>query len=380
MGTNNFMASPLSQVEAGDSDDYYRQLIENIPAAVYTCDIDGYIKFYNRAAANMWGREPEIGKDLWCGSWKLYNPDGTDLSLDKCPMAVTLIEKRAVLGEEIIVERPDGECRHVLPHPQPIYNAAGKMIGAMNMLVDVTENKRMLEANRMLNFYNEQLEQFAYAASHDLQEPLRKINTYASFLSEKNHEALDKNSQRNLAKISESAQRMTSLISDLLNFTRQTKIEDQFVKTDLNKIIENIKSDLELMIAEKQAQINYHLLPAIKAVPSQMNRLFYNLINNSLKFSKEDTPPVVTITALKSSSFIEIFVTDNGIGFDQVYAERIFNLFQRLNGKHSYSGNGIGLSLCKKFVECHKGEIFARSEENKGASFHIRLPASLLIE
>jgi len=380
MVTTGFLTAPVSPVEANEDEDYYRKMIQNIPAAVYTCDNLGYIKYYNKAAVNLWGREPEIGKDLWCGSWKLYNPDGTEMMLDNCPMAVTLKEKRAVLGEEIIVERPDGERRDVLPHPEPIYNAAGKMIGAMNMLVDVTENKRMQEANRMLKLYNEQLQQFAFAASHDLQEPLRKINTYASLLCEKKSAELDEKSQRSLFKIAESAKRMTSLISDLLAYTRETEIEAHFVKTDLNEIIENIKSDVELLITEKKAQIYCDILPVINAVPPQMNRLFYNLINNSLKFSKKDTTPVITINFRKSPSFIEIFVTDNGIGFEQAHAEKIFTLFQRLNGKQSYEGNGIGLSLCKKIAERHKGDIFAIAEENKGASFHIKLPASLLAE
>ncbi len=125
------------------SQNRYRELIQSLPAAVYTCDAEGRIQLYNQAAVRLWGREPEIGKDLWCGSWKIYRPDGTPLPLDQCPMAVTLREGRAVRGEEIVIERPDGTKRHVLPHPEPIRDASGAVIGAVNMLIDVTERKQL---------------------------------------------------------------------------------------------------------------------------------------------------------------------------------------------------------------------------------------------
>src|SRR5450432_3980171 len=121
---------------------YYQQLLEGLPAALYTCDTEGRIMLYNKAAAELWGREPEIGKDMWCGSWKIYHPDGIiRMSLDSCPMAITLKEGRAVKGEEIIIERPDGVRRHVEPHPVPLFDSTGKINGAVNMLVDITDRK-----------------------------------------------------------------------------------------------------------------------------------------------------------------------------------------------------------------------------------------------
>ena len=379
MQSNILKIPQLAEIDSSNNDDFF-QLVENLPAAVYTCDLHGYIKFYNKAAAKLWGRDPEIGTDLWCGSWKIYHTDGSHVPLDSCPMAIALKEKREVVGEEIIVERPDGERRNILPHPKPIYNAVGEMIGAMNMLVDITENKRIVEMNHKLQDYNQQLEQFAFAASHDMQEPLRKITTFASLLVSKNKEQLDEEGERYLLKISESSKRMMNLINDLLGYAHETVAIPRFVKTDLNLIIENIKSDLELIITQKEATIVVDKLPIINASPSHINRLFYNLINNALKFSKEGVPPVVTIRCKQDTSFVELIITDNGIGFDQEYATRIFNLFQRLNSRHSYIGNGIGLSLCKKIVENHNGEIYAVSEENKGASFHIKFPSTLLVK
>jgi len=379
--TSSVPTSELSVLPnpVGNSD-YYYKMLANLPAAIYTCDTNGYVTFYNKAAAELWGREPEIGKDLWCGSWKIYNAKGGTMPLDECPMAVALKEKRAVLNEEIIIERPDGQKRNVLPNPQPMFDNSGGMVGAVNMLVDVTENKSIKESNQKLRLYNEQLQQFAFAASHDLQEPLRKITAFASLLLKKNYQGLDEVGLKYLNKISDSSTRMMNLISDLLAYTKEANVKKNFVRTNLNDTIENIKSDLEFLIFEKGAIIESDVLPVINAVPSQMNRLFYNLINNSLKFSRRGVIPVVKINYQRFSSYIKIIVRDNGIGFDPQFAEKIFNLFQRLNDKHSYSGSGIGLSLCKKIVEMHGGEIFGVSEDNQGAAFHIKLPASLLLE
>ncbi len=380
------MSAPFyipQQIVCGDSNesrDYYYSMLRNLPAAVYTCDADGYVKFYNKAAAALWGREPEVGRDLWCGSWKIYTINGDPLPLNECPMAVALREKREVLNEEIVIERPDGEKRHILPHPRPIFDAAGTMTGAVNTLVDITESKRINEKNQKLELYNEQLQQFAFAASHDLQEPLRKIIAFATLVVNRNAQRLDENSMMYLTKISESSNRMMNLVSDLLAYTNEANVQKQFLRTDLNEIVDNIKSDLEFLIFEKNAEIISDTLPVIKAVPAQMNRLFYNLINNSLKFSRKGIAPVIKIDFQRYSTYIKIIVRDNGIGFEQVYAEKIFNLFQRLHAKHSYKGSGIGLSLCKKIIEIHQGEIFAVSEEHEGAAFHIKLPASLLIE
>jgi len=363
-----------------ESSDYYLKMLLNLPAAVYTCDADGYVKFYNKAAVDLWGREPQIGKDLWCGSWKIYNAGGVPMALHECPMAVALKEKRAVFNEEVIIERPGGEKRYVLPHPQPIFDTKGALVGAINMLVDISENKSIREHNNKLRLYNEQLEQFAFAASHDLQEPLRKINAFATLLLKQNYNGLDDTGLKYLHKISDSSSRMMNLISDLLAYTKDANVNTLLEKTDLNETVENIKSDLEFLIFEKKAIIEADWLPAIKAVPSQMNRLFYNLINNSLKFSRQGIAPVIKINYQRSSSYIKIIVSDNGIGFQPEHAEKIFTLFQRLNDRHSYPGSGIGLSLCKKIVEMHGGEIFAVSEVGHGAAFHIKLPASLLLE
>ncbi len=364
---------------------YYQQLIQALPVAIYTCNAQGFISFFNDAAASLWGRVPELGTDLWCGSWKIFQADGTPVPLDECPMALTLKEGRSIRGVEIVVERPDGVRRNILPHPDPMFNEHGDLIGAVNMLVDITEHKQTKEANLSLKQYNDQLEQFAYAASHDLQEPLRKIQVFSNLLLERNQEQLDEQGKKYLTKISQSTTRMNSIVQDLLEYSKETKSFDQFTPIDLNVIIEDIKSDLELMISNKEALIRHDRLPVIKGVSSQINRLFYNLIQNALKFSKPGMAPVINISVSNNfitnndKSFFEVTVSDNGIGFDQKYTDRIFHLFQRLNERALYDGNGIGLSLCKKIVEMHRGQISAQSEAGKGASFSIQFPAELLV-
>jgi PAS domain S-box-containing protein len=384
--THFLAASPVNSVQPHNNfDNYYRQMVQDLPVAIYTCDHHGFISYFNNEAVKLWGRTPDIGTDLWCGSWKIFDTDGNPVSLNDCPMALTLKESRPIRGVEIVVERPDGKRVNVLPHPDPILNENGELVGAVNMLVDITEHKQAREANILLNYYNNQLEEFAYAASHDLQEPLRKIHAFSSLLLENCSCHLDERGKLYLGKITESASRMSSLIHDLLNFSKESKNNDLFSVTDLNRIIENIKTDLELLITSKNAIINVDPLPLIRSLPSQINRLFFNLLHNALKFSRDGVPPVISITISEhlfqdqGRLFLEINFADNGIGFDEKYSEKIFQLFQRLNDRHSYPGNGIGLALCKKIMENHDGSIAVSSKPQNGTIFSLRLPVELVL-
>lgn len=369
-----------SAIDLPANPDFNLELLKSLPAAVYTCNNLGYIQFYNQAAVMLWGREPEVDKDLWCGSWKIFDVEGNPMPLDSCPMAIALKEKRPVIGEEIVIEKPNGERRNILPHPKPIKNSKGEVVGAVNMLVDITENKSIQALNNRLETVNQQLQHFAFAASHDLQEPLRKISAFASLVLRKHSLEIDETGKLYLNKINDSSKRMMSLISDLLTYTRESSFEEQFVPVDLNDIVNNIKGDLEFLIFEKEAEISNKPLPTLLASPSQMNRLFYNLINNSLKFSRPGVRPVIKVSAQLLENEVRVIIKDNGIGFKQEYAEKIFNLFQRLHNKDTYSGNGIGLSLCKKIMENHRGKISATSEEEKGAVFLMSFPRESLIE
>ncbi len=229
------------------------------------------------------------------------------------------------------------------------------------------------EKNRELERSNKELESFNYIASHDLQEPLRKIQTFLSMIAQRKNDPAVLNNY--MDKISLSADRMSNLIQDVLTYSRLAA-DNKVVSVDLNKIIDNVVSDFELLISEKGAVVNRDKLPAINGIPLQMHQLFSNLISNSLKYNEGN--PVISITSRLiegQPKMVEIKLADNGIGFDQQYSDQIFTLFKRLHGKSEYAGTGIGLSICKKIVEQHHGTISATSNEGKGALFTIQLPA-----
>jgi len=250
----------------------------------------------------------------------------------------------------------------------------------------VVERTRELEkSNQQLVASNRELQDFASVASHDLQEPLRKIQAFGDRLQSRFADALPPDAKDYLERMRSAAGRMQVLIDDLLTFSRVTTKAQPFRPVDLNQIVDDVLIDLETRIAQTSGRAERGKLPTIEADPLQMRQLFQNLISNGLKFRKPDTAPIVSITAIEKhptsngesdeeTPLCEIRVQDNGIGFEQKYADRIFTIFQRLHGRNTYEGTGIGLAICRKIVERHHGTIEAQSEPDKGAAFVIRLP------
>jgi len=245
--------------------------------------------------------------------------------------------------------------------------------------------KDLQEANINLARSNNELEQFAYVASHDLQEPLRKIVTFIDRLNKLDEKTDSEKESEYLKKITSSAKRMSVLINDLLNFSRLGKEKEMMGMVDLNETVASVLPDFENIITDKKGEIKVEPLPVIEAVPVQMKQLFHNLISNALKFSNEKPPKVtiasrtfeengIPIKADAEKKYIHITVTDNGIGFKQQYADQIFQIFQRLHDQKNYPGTGIGLAICKRIAENHKGTIYAEAKENDGAVFHVILP------
>lgn len=303
------------------------------------------------------------------------------------------IEYRVIINGRVTWHRTAG---------QAFYNENGDAYRLTGTILDITERKKVEEAleerveartrelmaaNQELERSNRELEQYAYVASHDLQEPLRKILVYADLLKGNGPSGTTTNEER-LEKIILAAKRMSQLIHDLLTFSQLVKMDQSYSVTDLNEVMDDILDDFELSIEESNAQIQIDPLPRIEASFQEMSQLFHNLISNALKFRREETPVIHIgheqlstreVQAFKelnhSLPYYDIFVKDNGIGFDNKYSNQIFEIFKRLNTRSKFSGTGIGLAVCRKIVARYQGLIYSKSAEGKGAEFHVILPA-----
>jgi len=236
-------------------------------------------------------------------------------------------------------------------------------------------NQQLLENNIQLKSTIEELDRFAYVASHDLQEPLRKILVFSDKIQTKFNNEINEEMGKNLDKIVRASERMQLLINDLLRFSRETTSNEDFSYLELNELIQEVMTDMETDIEKTGAQIIVHALPKVWAIPSQMRQLFQNLISNAIKFRKRDMISVIDISADRSHSAMHrIIVQDNGIGFDPKFAEEIFVVFKRLHSYHEFEGTGVGLSICKKIIERHHGQIRAESKPGSGSRFIVDLP------
>ncbi len=287
--------------------------------------------------------------------------------------------------------RKDGKLRNFKSISKIIEDNFDRKI-LIGVNADITEqyekDKELEERLFDLERSNKELSAFNHVASHDLQEPLRKVQTLISRIKEKDFDTFPPKTRDYFQRIQVAANRMQKLITDLLMFSRSHKADKSFAVSDLNKLLELAKNDLTDVLAEKKAVIKSVSLPTVDVIPFQIHQLFVNLIGNAVKYAKDEVPPVITITykladpseisdhGVSSESYHKISVSDNGIGFEQQYANSIFTLFQRLHHDSEYSGTGIGLAICKKIVGNHKGHITAEGIPDIGARFNIYLPAS----
>lgn len=357
---------------------------------------DGSFAYLNDLALERWGYTREEAQNL-----RVPNVDPLH-NVDKFNEVFGLAQNQLIPPFETLHKRKDGQI-----YPVEVSMGGITLKGKPHMFAiarDITERKKYeevllqneAELQKKVNGrtseliqVNKELEQFTYGASHDMQEPLRKIQTYSSMLEMHCINLLDETGKRLLSKINSSSGRMKHIIDDLLNYSQQTKESQNYQVIDLNKIVDEIQQDLELLILEKQATIIKDTLPHIQGVPGQINQLFFNLLSNALKFSKVGRPVTIKIEHDQPTreelflqklddhgAYIKMMFSDNGIGFEQQHADQIFNLFNRLHPKADYDGTGIGLGLCKRIVQNHKGAIWAKSFPQEGATFNILLPKS----
>jgi len=383
-----------------DSEALYHSLVESIPLNVLRKDLNGRITFGNRKFFEAAATKPEaiIGKtdhDLYPRELaEQYRAD------DK-----RVIETGKTLERVEAHHTAEGKTIYVEVFKTPVRDAAGEVVGVQILFWDVTErkeaedalknaraelelrvrqrtalltkaNEALREGNAELARANAELQDFAYIASHDLQEPLRKIQSFSQRVRDKFSDDIPEQGRDYLDRMHKAAARMSGLISDLLELSRVTTKAKPFTSVDLDAVAREVAGDLEARLEQTGGAIEIGELPRIEGDRTQLRQLLQNLLGNALKFHRNDVPPRVKIYATTEpiDGACRIYVEDNGIGFDEKYASRIFAVFQRLHGKAAYEGTGIGLAICRKVVERHRGDIVARSAEGEGATFQITLP------
>ncbi|WP_421826225.1 sensor histidine kinase [Larkinella sp.] len=365
------------------ADQTYRVFIETMNEGAVTLNEEGLILYCNSKFASMVGMPlskvialsfdtfiPAEYKDRYKS---LFNDGWTEdrkveiciLSTDRevpCQLSVTTLELDGGISMSVIVT------------DLTVQKATQRLLKS--------NNERLEEMNTALEVSNHDLQQFASVASHDLQEPLRKIQMFSELLKDKHIDELPVDSVRYLEKIIDSSNRMRTMIIDILSYSRLSTHSDTYVLTDLNKLLNEVLKDFELRIQEKKARVQIDPLPEVEVNQGQIRQVFQNLISNALKFSKAGQPPVIEIKATRPAEseakdeepMCSILITDNGIGFDEQYVDKIFSLFQRLNTKDIYEGSGIGLAVTKRIIDKHNGRIKAQSKEGMGSTFIISLP------
>ncbi len=366
-----------------------QQLLYYAPDAIIVIDQYGNIQFWNPKAETLFGWTaaevtgqsltytivPPQHREAHDNGMKRYLTTGIVSVLNKT-IEITALNKS---GKEFYVSLTISTTRQ-----------KGN-VAFIAFIRDITlqkNNELELEKSRKeLEVSNHELEQFAHVVSHDMKEPIRKIKMFIERTIFEFENVLPDNAKMYFEKIQNGANRLTNMVDGVLNYSTITSTDEPFEEIDLNKILKSIEEDLEILISQKNAEISFGSCPPFEGVPFLIRQLFYNLINNSLKFSKKDIPPVINITAgliaqnniadvnaALGGPFVQISLKDNGIGFHQEYAEKIFATFTRLNSKDKYEGTGLGLALCKNIVTRHHGFITAESEKDAGAVFKIILP------
>ena len=348
-------------------------VLDHVQAGIVACDAEGALTLFNRTTRALHGLPEEpLPPEQWADHYNLYGPDGrTPLRPEEIPLFRALRGEQVRDAEMVIV--PTGAApRTLLASGQAIRDPAGRMIGAVVAMHDITARKRM-EAE--LERSNADLQQFAYVASHDLQEPLRTITSYLTLLQRRYQGKLGEDADEFIGFATDGAQRMSALIKAVLAYSRVGTHGGAFGPTDCGALVAAAVANLEARVAESGARVVYDALPAVHGDAAQLGQLFQNLIGNALKFTRPDTPPRVRVEAERQDDRWLVRVTDNGIGIAPAHAGRIFQMFGRLHTRTEYEGTGIGLAVCQRIVERHGGRIWVESAPGQGAAFLFTLPA-----
>lgn len=344
----------------------YEMILNSAGEGICGLDAEGKATFVNPTVSKLmgWPIDELVGKT----EHEIFVNNGKDVE--------------GLPADERVLYRKDGTPFPVEFVKTPI-NENGRVVGSVVVFKDITERKQVQDSLSQkaaeLSRSNAELEQFAFVASHDLQEPLRKIQAFGDRLKVKCEPMQAPDIRDYLDRMQSAAARMRTLINDLLAFSRVIRSSEPFVPVDLGVVTTEVLGDLEVRIEKSGAKVEIGNLPTIEADPLQMRQLMLNLLSNALKFQPPGASPLIQITASISTPLsrepqCELRVQDNGIGFDEKYMDKIFAVFQRLHGRTEYEGTGVGLAVCRRIVDRHHGTITAKSQPEKGATFIVNLP------
>ena len=363
---------------AADAAPQVEAVLDGVGVAVYTTDATGHITFFNEAAATLWGRRPELGEE-WCGSWRLYWPDGREMPHNQCPMATAILEDRPIRGAEAEVERPDGTRAVFLAYPTPLHDEDEKLVGAINVLVDVTERRKTEEALRSaaeaLAASNMVKDEFLGLVSHELRTPVTTIFGNAHLLRSRAGRMATEETESMLADIADESNRLLSIIENLLLLTRlgagsQPDLEPQLIAHITRIAVEafrrhNPGREIRLTIDAGQM--------VVEADRGHLEMLLANLLTNALKYSPPDSAIEVLVDRDKDEA--RVTVLDRGIGIGDADASQLFSAFYRSDSaKMRASGLGIGLAVCQRIIDSLGGRIWARAREGGGTDAGFALP------
>jgi PAS domain S-box-containing protein len=378
-----------------DSEQQYKTLTNALPLIIFSLSDKGELVYANEWLGQYTGATIE---QLNATKWKnVVHPDDYDsfsvLINPEVPVGASTVKTQCRLRH-----KNEKDYYWHLTSISPLNDDNGKLLYWIGYIVDINaqkvveetlkdnrelqetqqklkNNQTVLENNiSELNRSNRELQEFAYIASHDLQEPTRKISFYSDYLLSKYETVLDKKGIEYLSSLQSASRRMRNLINDLLSFAQVEREGLKLAYINLNQVTQNVLQDLEIMIEEKKASVQIESLPSVIADENMMHQLFENLISNAIKYSKESVNPEVTVWCQQKDESIEIYVKDNGIGFDEKYLPQMFTLFKRLHSAERYEGTGLGLAICQKILALHNGSISAKSREGHGSTFIVTLP------
>lgn len=377
----------ISKYAYSDTEGRVRKLINSLHVGILVFSSQEEVLFSNKFAHDMLGlSEKQLRmKGPYHPDWSVVYEDGSPFSCEMSPVLVALKTQKPVTNLIVGINRPlTGDRAWLLVNAEPILTDSGEVSEIVCSFSDITQRKAV--EDKLTSLYqslesrafdlacsNADLERFVYVATHDLQEPLRLITSFLQLLKKKYDSQLDEQASEYINYAVDGSRRIKKLILDLLEYSKFSIDRDGFKVLDAGKVIEDVKHSLCSLLKQHHAIIDVKPLPVIYADPSLLHQLFKNLLTNSIKYRGESTPKISIDCIAQGDNYL-FSVSDNGIGIDPGYSEKIFDLFQRLHKNEAFEGTGVGLAICEKIIRLHRGSIWVESMPGKGSTFYFTIP------